>query len=88
MTSLLDYDTINHEEVSNDEDVATDDFTRLYRVWWDEGGRHTGIVVSRQLSTGELLRRTLRLLETATADEIVNSIRNLAEFASRHTEER
>jgi len=64
------------------------DFMRLYQAWWNEGRQHAGVVVSRQLPLGELLRRTLRLLETVPADEMVNNIRNLAEFASRPTEER
>ena len=32
---------------------------------------------------GEMLRRTLKLLNTVTADEMMNNIKNLAEFAER-----
>jgi len=62
-------------------------FVPLFKKWWHAGQSHCGIIVSSQLPIGELLRRTLWLLDAVTADEMANNIRNLAEFASRPTEE-
>lgn len=52
----------------------------LFEEWWFANKRHYGIIVSEQLPIGELLRRTLRFLNSVTADEMVNNV-NLAEFA-------
>ena len=59
------------------------DFAPLFDEWWNAGKSHHGIIVSEQLPLGEMLRRTLKLLHTVTPDEMMNSIKNLAEFAER-----
>lgn len=54
-----------------------DDFPRLASEWFHAGRNHSGIVLCRQppdISYGELLRRLLRLLDTLTADEMVNRL--------------
>ena len=56
------------------------DFVPLYLEWWNAGQHHSGIVTSEQLKFGEMLRRLLHFLETITAKEVRNMIRNLAEF--------
>jgi len=56
------------------------DFVPLYIEWWDIGRHHSGIVTSEQLEFGEMLRRLVRFLETVTAAEMKDAIRNLAEF--------
>jgi len=53
----------------------------MFDEWWNAGQSHHGIIVSEQLPVGEMLRRTLKLLNTVTADEMMNNIKNLAEFA-------
>jgi hypothetical protein len=56
------------------------DFAPLFNEWWNAGKSHHGIIVSEQLPIGEMLRRTLKLLNTVTADEMMSNIKNLAEF--------
>lgn len=58
-------------------------FVPMFDEWWNAGKSHHGIIVSEQLPIGEMLRRTLKLLNTVTADEMMNNIKNLAEFAER-----
>lgn len=56
------------------------DFTTLARHWYGDGREHAGIILSRQFSnhqTGELLRQVCSLLETVTAAEMWNTVRNL-----------
>lgn len=57
------------------------DFVRMHAEWWAEGREHWGIVITRQeWSLGELLRRTLRLLDEVTAEEMYRQIRFLSDF--------
>jgi len=58
----------------------TQDFVPLYLEWWSAGRHHNGIITSEQLEFGEMLRRLLHSLETVTATEMRQMIRNLAEF--------
>ena len=55
-------------------------FEPLYQAWWNTNRKHAGIIVSAQMETGELVRRLLKLLDTVTADEMVNNYKNLGEF--------
>jgi hypothetical protein len=53
------------------------DFVPLARRWNFEGRQHAGIILSEQpgpTSYGVLLRRLLRLLDTLTADDMVNRV--------------
>lgn len=59
------------------------DFVPIFERWWHANRNHPGIVVSQQIPLGELQRRVMRLLDTVTADEMENNLRNLAEFAER-----
>jgi predicted nuclease of predicted toxin-antitoxin system len=59
------------------------DFVPIFKDWWHANRNHPGIVVSQQIPLGELQRRVMRLLDTITADEMANNLRNLAEFAER-----
>jgi len=59
------------------------DYAALHREWKGAGKKHGGIIISEQFPDkryGELLRRTLKLLDTLTADELRGTLRNLAEF--------
>jgi predicted nuclease of predicted toxin-antitoxin system len=59
------------------------DFTNLARRWHLGGRHHAGIVISGEMKGaryGELLRRVMRLLDTATADELADTVRHLEEF--------
>jgi predicted nuclease of predicted toxin-antitoxin system len=54
-----------------------DDFPLLARDWFHAGRDHAGIILCRQppdISYGEMLRRLLRLLDTLTAEEMVNRL--------------
>ena len=56
------------------------DFEPLTKEYWNAGKDHFGIVVSRKLPIGELLRRILKMLDTLDADQMKNSYRDLGEF--------
>jgi predicted nuclease of predicted toxin-antitoxin system len=59
------------------------DFVRYAREWYEARREHPGIIVSAHLTGrqfGELLRCTLNLLNTLTAEEMRNTIRFLQEF--------
>ncbi len=55
-------------------------FINLAVEWFYAGKTHYGLVISRQLERGELLRRVLNLLNSITADELTNTIRFLEDF--------
>lgn len=59
------------------------DFVPHYLAWWNAGRHHSGIVTSQQLEFGEMLRRLVLFVETVTAEEMRDMIRNLAEFRER-----
>lgn len=56
------------------------DFSPLARLWYEAGRNHAGIILSDEIPPGELLRRTLKLLEQVPADEMKNTVRYLQEF--------
>lgn len=57
-----------------------DDFPGIASLWYEAGREHAGIVLSQEIPPGELLRRTLRLLQTVSAEEIRNITRRLEDF--------
>jgi len=57
-------------------------FVDLVAEWFYAGRPHYGLIISAQLSRGELLRRVLSLLNSVTADDMMNSVRFLEEFKS------
>ena len=52
-------------------------FIPLSIQYFEDGKEHYGIVVSKQLSQGELQRRVIKLLESVTAEELINAVRYL-----------
>lgn len=59
------------------------DYAALHRKWRKAGKEHWGIIISQQFPDkkyGELLKRTLKLLDSLTADEVQGTLRHLAEF--------
>lgn len=58
-------------------------FKPLFEAYWNVGKEHYGVIVSDQIPIGELLRRTLNLLNIVTAEEMKNNIKYLGEFAER-----
>ena len=56
------------------------DYLPLALQYGAEGKAHYGIVVSNQISQGELKRRVTKLLESVTAEEMMNMVRYLQEF--------
>lgn len=58
------------------------DFTKIVGQRFLDGRSHAGVILSKDLPRGELLRRTERLLKTLSAEELADTIRYLSEFAS------
>lgn len=56
------------------------DFIPLAIQYFDEGKEHYGIVVSDQISQGELQRRVTNLLRGVTANDLKNTVRYLQQF--------
>lgn len=56
------------------------DFSPMSSIWYDAGKDHAGIILSTEIPPGELVKRTTRLLQTISAEEIKNSARWLDEF--------
>ena len=52
----------------------------LVSDWFYAGRQHFGLIISAQLPRGELLRRVLNLLNSVTADDMMNSVRFLEGF--------
>ena len=50
------------------------DYVKLGKEYMALGKRHYGIIVSRQLPIGEMVKKLLRLLNEFTADELDNNI--------------
>ena len=59
------------------------DLTPINEDYWFAGSAHSGVVVSEQLELGEMVRRVMALLDTATAEEMQNNWKNLAEVAAQ-----
>lgn len=56
------------------------DFVPLARAWFEANRNHAGIILSIQLPPGELLRQTIRLLQSLPASHLANTVRWLQEF--------
>jgi len=59
------------------------DFAVIAKKWAAGGREHAGIIISERFSRsqfGELLRQTLQLLDTVTADELRNAFVYLVRF--------
>ena len=53
------------------------DFVPLAVQYVEDGKEHYGVVVSKELSHGELKRRVTKLLHSVTAEELMNGVRYL-----------
>jgi len=53
------------------------DYVPLALQYVEDGKEHYGVVVSKELSRGELQRRVKYLLESVTAEELMNAVRYL-----------
>jgi len=53
------------------------DFVPLAVQYYEDGKEHYGVVLSKELSRGELQKRVTKLLANVTAEELMNSIRYL-----------
>ena len=53
------------------------DYVPLALQYVEDGKEHYGVVVSKELSRGELQRRVKSLLESVTAEELMNAVRYL-----------
>ena len=53
------------------------DFVPLAVQYYEDGKEHYGVVVSKEISHGELKRRVTKLLESVTPEELINAVRYL-----------
>jgi predicted nuclease of predicted toxin-antitoxin system len=53
------------------------DYIPLAIQYVEDGKEHYGVVVSKELSHGELKRQVMKLLENVTAEELMNAVRYL-----------
>lgn len=53
------------------------DYVPLAIQYYEDGNEHYGVVVSRELSQGELQRRVTKLLKSVTVEELMNTVRFL-----------
>jgi hypothetical protein len=53
------------------------DYIPLAVQYYEDGKEHYGVVVSKEISHGELKRRVTTLLENVTAEELMNAVRFL-----------
>ena len=53
------------------------DYVPLAVQYFEDGKEHYGVVVSKELSRGELQKRVTKLLESVTAEELMNAVRYL-----------
>lgn len=51
------------------------DYAPLAATYYVQGIKHPGIIVSKRFEKGELLRRTLGLLRSVTAESLANTLR-------------
>ena len=56
------------------------DFVSLATTFYFEERSHSGIIVARQLKKGELIKRTLNLLNSLSVEDIANTVRHLSDF--------
>ncbi|HKJ39518.1 MAG TPA: DUF5615 family PIN-like protein [Anaerolineales bacterium] len=74
---------ILEEAAKNHQAVVTfniKDFIPLAHEYMVEGKEHFGIVVSNEISQGELKKRVTKLLDNVSADELKNMVRFLQDF--------
>ena len=53
------------------------DYVPLAIQYYEDGKEHYGVVVSKELSQGELQRRVTNLLQNVTAGDLMNTVRYL-----------
>lgn len=58
-------------------------FVRLNKEWLEHGHSHCGIVVSQQRHVGDTMRRTLRLLQTLSAEQMLDRLEFLGDWPPR-----
>jgi hypothetical protein len=57
-----------------------DDFVGLVREYYERNRSHAGVILSPQISKSELVRRTLNLLTTLSAEEATDTMRYLSDY--------
>ena len=57
------------------------DFVQLHNEYLQSNQEHWGIIVSRRLPIGEVVRRMLTLLNSLTADEMLNRLEYLTDWS-------
>lgn len=71
---IMEYATEKHRAVVT---FNVKDYVPLAIQYAEDGKEHYGVVVSKELSHGELKRCVTKLLESVTAEELMNAVRYL-----------
>lgn len=71
---IMQYAASNHRAVVT---FNIKDYVPLVIQYFQDGKEHYGVVVSKELSRGELQKRVTKLLESVTAEELMNAVRYL-----------
>ena len=71
---IMQYAASNHRAVVT---FNIKDYVPLAIQYFQDGKEHYGVVVSKELSRGELQKRVTKLLESVTAVELMNAVRYL-----------
>ncbi len=71
---IMQYAASNHRAVVT---FNIKDYVPLAIQYFQDGKEHYGVVVSKELSRGELQKRVTKLLESVTAEELMNAVRYL-----------
>jgi hypothetical protein len=56
------------------------DFARLHHEWMNRGLHHAGLIVSRQRSVGDTLRRVLHVAQSLTAEQMHDRLEYLSNW--------
>lgn len=71
---IMQYAASNHRAVVT---FNIKDYVPLAIQYFQDGKEHYGVVVSKELSRGELQKRVTKLLESVTAEDLMNAVRYL-----------
>jgi predicted nuclease of predicted toxin-antitoxin system len=71
---IMDYAVGDHRAVVT---FNVRDFVPLAIQYYEDGKEHYGVVVSKELSRGELQKRVTTLLNNVTAEELMSAVRYL-----------
>lgn len=57
-----------------------EDYIKLHLDWMKKGKNHYGIIISQQIPIGELLKRTLKLCNTLSSEDMRDRLEYLSQW--------